>query len=578
MATLTLTSSGWDAGQIRITYTASNGTLKITEIEGKRGDGYRSYNENDTAISISVGGTSKSISLSHYVDFGASGWVTWGATDTSWTGLSGTSIKVSTTMQSGTPAYSGHTFTGNATMSWSTYTITYNANGGTFSTKTQTKTHGTDITIPSAKPTRDGYTFKGWCVPDRTDVDSKYHTEPYYQPSGTIAYNGNQTLKAVWTENKLTVNFYSNYANYGTYQGETLNVSAGTNVLVYSKEYLYDNSYSDGLSNVQNADYLYLSRTGYTPTGFWGTSTSGGTLINQTTSFDSGQELAEAVGKTLKTGNASINLYVQWSENKLTIHYYSNYATSAFAGALNAVGADKNVEVYKSEIYYDNDYSTYGLANYSGSSGSVYMTRTGYTATGNWGTSTSGGTLVNENTKFATGQKIAEALGKSLKTGNATINLYAQWTSKSYIIAYNSNGGLGNMPNIEIDWQENFIISNNLFKKDGYKFVGWNLYRNNDNKWYATGKGWFTENDIVTNGYSKKLYANQTSLTFNNSWINGNETATNFTFFAVWEISGVIYIHNGTEFKPYVPYIHNGTDWDLYLAYIHNGTDWDIIS
>ena len=62
MATLTITSSNWDVGQIRITYTASNGTLKITEIEGKRSGGYRSWDTSDTSVTISVVGTSKSMS------------------------------------------------------------------------------------------------------------------------------------------------------------------------------------------------------------------------------------------------------------------------------------------------------------------------------------------------------------------------------------------------------------------------------------------------------------------------------------------------------------------------------------
>lgn len=649
MATVTLNSSGWSKGQIQITYTASNGTLKITEIKGKRGDGYRSYNENDKAISVSVGGVSKSISLSHYVDFGASGWVTWGATDISWTGLTGTSIKISTKMQDGTPAYSGYTFTGNATMSWSKYTITYNANGGSGAPSSQTKTHGTALTLSKTKPTRTGYTFSKWNTKSDGSgtsyasggsytsnsaatlyaIWSPYKHTVSYNPNGgsgapanqtktyggtiqisgtkptrtgytfvnwntesngsgtsyasnqTYGYDqngGTVTLYAIWSENKLTVNLYSNYADYGTYEGATLNVSASSNVLVYSKDYLYDNTYSDGLSNVQNPEYLYLSRTGYTPTGKWGTSTSGGILLDQTTSY-TGQNLAKAVGKDLSNGNASINLYAQWSENKLTVNYYSNYATTVFDGALNTVDSDKNVLVYTYDFYYDNDYSEYGLANYSGSSGSTYMTRLGYTATGNWGTSANGGMLVNENSPFSTGQAIAVALGKDISSGNTSVNVYAQWRPNALNIRYHVNGGTVNSNTYHVDnglicntssssiledkWNYNAAHENGLYNaatfgltREGYKFIGWSIDTSS-----ATV---FDQDD--TSIVPTELAGNI---------VTGDQT---ITLYAVWEISGVVYIDNGTTFEPYLAYIDNGSGWDLYIAYIDDGVNWRIIS
>lgn len=574
MATLTLSSSSWDKGTIRITYTASNGTLKITEIEGKRGDGYRSYNANDTAISVSVGGTSKSISLSRYVDFGASGWVAWGATDTSWTGLSGSSVKVSTTMQSGTPAYSGHTFSGSATMSWSEYTIAYNANGGSGAPSSQTKTHGTNLTLSSTKPTRTGYTFKGWAL-TKTDADNGTW---YYQPSGTCGKNEDLTLYAVWSENKLTVNYYSNYATSAF--ADTLNVVASNkNVKVWTTEIYYDNDYSTyGLANYSNSSgSVYMTRTGYTATGKWGTSTSGGTLIDEDTGYTTGQALAKALGKDISSGSTSVNVYAQWAENKLTVNYYSNYATYAtYEGEEISVSASKNVLVCTQTFLYDNSYPN-GLANVQNVD-YLYLTRTGYAPTGYWGSSTDGGTLVNQSASFSTGQALAQTFGKSLANGNASVNVYAQWQENAYILSYDSNGGFGEMNPQTIEWGELFNLSTNTFKRAGYKFIGWNAYRNNDNTWYALGKGWATEDEIVDNGYTKKLYEDQCELTFDNSWVKENEEARLYTMYAVWEVSGVIYIDNGTTLEPYFVYIDNGTSWDLYLTYIDNETSWDIVS
>lgn len=343
-----------------------------------------------------------------------------------------------------------------AVPAWTSYTISYNANGGSGAPSSQTKWRNQTLTLSSTIPTRTGYTFKGWSLTKGGSA--------YYQAGGTCGKNENLTLYAVWEENILTVN------------------------------------------------------------------------------------------------------------------YYSNYATSAFEGALAAVGSSKNVKVWTYDFYYDNDYSTYGLANYSNSNGSVYMTRTGHTGTGKWGTSTSGGKLVDENTGFSTGQALAEAVGKSLKTGNASVNLYAQWEINTYTINYDANGGYGNMGSQNIDWNETFKLANNTFSREGYKFVGWNLYRNNDKKWYVVGQGWLTEDEIVANGYLKKVYENQTELTLDVSWIRNNEETREFTLYAIWEVSGVVYIDNGSALEPYLAYIDNGTSWDLYLMYIDNGLDWDIIS
>lgn len=575
MATLILSSSSWDKGEIRITYTASNGTLKITEIEGKRGDGYRSYNENDTAISISVGGTSKSISLSHYVDFGASSWVTWGATDTSWTGLTGTSISVSTTMQSGTPAYSGYTFSGSATMSWTKYTIAYNANGGSGAPSSQTKTHGTNLTLSSTKPTKTGYTFKGWALTKADADDGTW----YYQPGGTCGKNEDLTLYAVWEENCLTINYYSNYAT-SAFSGAENTVGADKNVKVHTTQIYYDNDYSTyGLANYSGSGgSVYMTRTGYTATGKWGTSTSGGTLIDEDTGYATGQALAKALGKDLSSGDASINIYAQWQENALTVNLYSNYADyGTYQGEKLNVSSSTNVIVYSKEYLYDNAYSD-GLSDIQNSN-YLYLTRTGYASTGYWGTSTSGGTLVDEKKSFATGQELAEAFGKSLKTGNATINIYAQWKPNTLTIKYHVNGGKINSDKyyisnnlvclkssssvLEDKWTYNVGHVDGLYNastfglsREGYKFIGWKVISN--------GTAIFDQDDSSVK--PTDLASNLTT---------GDRTVT---LYAVWEISGVVYIDNGTKLVPYHVYIDNGKSWDLYLIYIDNGTDWDIVS
>ena len=309
---------------------------------------------------------------------------------------------------------------------WSPYkhTVAYNVNGGSSTAPSnQTKTYGGTINITSTKPTRKGYTFVNW----NTESNGTGTTYTSGQTYGYDQNGGTVTLYAQWSENYLTVNYYSNYAT--SYNGNSTpeNTVNNNNVLVYTVKYYYDNEYASGLLDYNSGSTIGMVKTGYSSTGNWGTSTSGGTLIHQTTAFESGQALAEAFGKTLESGNVSVNVYAQWEENYLTVNYYSNYATS-FSGKVTSENEvnNNNVIIWSQKYYYDDEYSS-GLINYKDSGTNLHMTRTGYFATGYWGTSANGGILIEENAGFSSGQELAESFNLSLETGNKSVNIYAQW-------------------------------------------------------------------------------------------------------------------------------------------------------
>lgn len=71
-----------------------------------------------------------------------------------------------------------------------TYTVSYNANGGSGAPSSQTKTYGVDLTLSSTVPTRAGYAFKGWATSSTGAV--------VYQAGGTYSVNSAVTLYAVW--------------------------------------------------------------------------------------------------------------------------------------------------------------------------------------------------------------------------------------------------------------------------------------------------------------------------------------------------------------------------------------------
>lgn len=86
----------------------------------------------------------------------------------------------------------------------SKYTITYNANGGSFSIKSAVKNYGKTYTVPQTVPTRTGYTFAGWGLTSTAK-------NAYVKAGGKLTANQNYKLYAIWTPKTYTVTY--NYGN-----------------------------------------------------------------------------------------------------------------------------------------------------------------------------------------------------------------------------------------------------------------------------------------------------------------------------------------------------------------------------
>ena len=83
-----------------------------------------------------------------------------------------------------------------------TYTVSYNANGGTGAPPAQTKTYNVSLTLSSTVPTRTGYIFQGWAT-SSTGVVA-------YQPSGSYTANAAVTLYAIWKAANSTLSSVTN--------------------------------------------------------------------------------------------------------------------------------------------------------------------------------------------------------------------------------------------------------------------------------------------------------------------------------------------------------------------------------
>lgn len=83
------------------------------------------------------------------------------------------------------------------------YTVSYNANGGSRAPANQTKYYGQTLTLSTTIPTRTGYTFKGWST-------SSSATSATYSAGASYTSNAAVTLYAVWQVNTYIISYDAN--------------------------------------------------------------------------------------------------------------------------------------------------------------------------------------------------------------------------------------------------------------------------------------------------------------------------------------------------------------------------------
>ncbi len=84
-----------------------------------------------------------------------------------------------------------------------TYTISFDANGGSGAPSSQTKAYGETTWLSTAVPVRTGYDFLGWS-------DGKTDTTPKWNSGNSFSENKNIKLYAVWKEKEYQISYNSN--------------------------------------------------------------------------------------------------------------------------------------------------------------------------------------------------------------------------------------------------------------------------------------------------------------------------------------------------------------------------------
>jgi len=396
--------------------------------------------------------------------------------------------------------FEGDTYTFTTSGPKNSFTVYFDANGGSVSPTSKTVYSG-DVFGVLPDPVRDGYDFQGW----------------YTSPTGgsKISANTNVNLSSD----------ISLYAHWAEAQKDEDLTTANVNILSVSdpefaaKHYVAETS-ACLITEIQKTPVYAVSEAGIYLMD------AQGNLVKQGKNTFSGEY----------KDNASFYLWYDTKDHlgislqPGTTYKYCFYAVvdgQTFEGetyTFTTTAPSSFTATFYSGLDYSNSYSikvTKGQPYGTLPSPSV---PDGYSFIG-WFTAKVGGEQLTERTLF---------------NGSEDISLYAHYdiipepVPSVYIISYSPNGGKGSMMTQSYSHGDTVTVSKNAFTNNGYSFQWWNLYRLDDGK-YHTNNGWQSYEDIQSNNYKISIFDENTTWYLDELWTEGCENAREFSFIAIWE-------------------------------------------
>lgn len=302
-----------------------------------------------------------------------------------------------------------------ATWKVTKYKILFNANGGGGK-----KMSAMDMKGGVAKNltknvfTRTGYTFAGWNT--QADGKGKTYKDKASVKNLTAVDGATVPLYAIWTGVPYTIAFD---ANGGT-------GSMGKLAMVYG--------------TAKNLTPNKFTRAGYEFQGW--SRTKGGSKA-----FADGA----SVNNLTSTSGGTVTLHAVWKLRTYTVVFDANGGTGSMAAMAANAGEAKNLPT-------------------------CTMSRTGYKFVG-WNTEADGsGDMYDDE----------ESVEDLTEENGATVTLYAIWEANTYYVAYDANGGTGDMDDTEMTYDEETNLDDNEFEREDHLFQGWSTTADGDVE-YADG-------------------------------------------------------------------------------------------
>lgn len=344
-----------------------------------------------------------------------------------------------------------------------TYTISYNANGGSTAPETQEKTYNVPITLSSEIPARTGYDFLGW-------ANSSSATAADYFAGSSYTVNGTATLYAVWARSSYALNFN---ANGGSVNSENKVVVYGNTygeLPIPTREgYTFDGWFTEAQSGDQATAETVVAETGdRTVYAHW-------TIKTYTVSYDANGGGSGIPSNQTKTHGIALTL--SSSVPKRTGYVFNGWAISPDAKETQYQPGDK----------YSNDNFVYLYALWTPVSYQISFDANGGEGAPEVQTKTHGIAMtlnstvpIRRNYAFlgwatsSTAEKPQYTAG-AIYEGNANVTLYAVWeySAETYTVSYDANGGDVTPETQTKTYGIPIYISNLVPEKEGTYFLGW---------------------------------------------------------------------------------------------------------
>lgn len=191
-----------------------------------------------------------------------------------------------------------------------TYTVKYDANGGTGAPSNQTKTKGTDLVLSDIKPTKEGYIFVNWNT-KKDGTGTSYNAGSKYTTEASVTLYAQYEKELNEEETKYTITFYT---NDGTTEKSTKVVNKGDKVVKPEdptrEGYTFDGWY-DKKENGKEYDFTKEVTSDISLYAYWS---------------KIGDKTNEDVDKNSKTGD--ILIFIAWTAGIGALTYSVYYFKS----------------------------------------------------------------------------------------------------------------------------------------------------------------------------------------------------------------------------------------------------------
>ena len=184
-----------------------------------------------------------------------------------------------------------------------TYTVNYNANGGSGTTASSSHTYDSSKALTANGFSRTGYTFQGWST--SSSATSATYSNQQSVKNLTSTHGGTVTLYAVWKIISYTVSYD---ANGGTGAPSAQTKNYGTNITLSSTKPTKAQTTANGYTLTFDGNTGTASKTTATATN-----TTTYTFTGWNTAKD-GSGTSYSAGATY-SANAGATLYAQWSSS-----------------------------------------------------------------------------------------------------------------------------------------------------------------------------------------------------------------------------------------------------------------------